>query len=219
MRAHVILRRAVVGILLAICSSSALAVDPLTLILLRFLRDHIISAAAEGAYNRLTAPTPPGPLVFPAHPYDLDDARLRTLIDEGFVHLTAAQREEVFASVKRILADPRNAAMRLQIIEELSLKASAVRQAHAQLNNLSRDRKRLIATEAREEYRKLKPEERHQMLTLVQSGVVPIPRDLNDMILTEFRSVPARDAAAPAGSPEASPAASAPAVPEPGAQR
>ena len=213
------LRRVVVGVLLAISSSAALAVDPLTLILLRILRDQIITAAAEAAYESMTAPKPAGPIVFPAHPYDLDDARLRTLIEEGFVHLTRAQRDEVFASVKRILADPKNAPMRFHIIEELALKASAVRQAHEQLNTLSDVRKRAIVNEAREEYRKLKPEERQQMLAVLQSGVMPIPRDLNDMILAEFRSVPAPETVTPAASSGASPAASAPAVPVPVVQR
>jgi hypothetical protein len=174
----------------------------------------------------MQAPKPPaGPIVFPAHPYDLDDGKLRTLIQEGFLHLTPAQRDEVFASVKRILADPKNAPMRFHIIEELALKASAVRQAHEQLNNLSDARKRLIATEAREEYTRLSPEERQQMLAVLQSGVMPIPRDLNDMILAEFRSAPApiapaQPAPAPAAVPVAAPAAPAPTQgPEPVVQR
>jgi hypothetical protein len=215
-----VLRRIVIGGLLAISSSAAFAADPLTLILLRILRDQIITAAAEAAYERLQEPErPAGPIVFPAHPYDLDDARLRTLIEEGFVHLSSAQRDEVFASVKRILADPRNAPMRFHIIEELALKASAVRQAHEQLNTLSDVRKRALATEAREEYRKLAPEERQQMLAVLQSGVMPIPRDLNDMILTEFRSVPAPETVTPPASPGTPPAASPPASPAPVVQR
>jgi hypothetical protein len=213
------LRRIVIGGLLAISSSAALAVDPLTLILLRILRDQIITAAAEAAYDKLQEPKPRGPIVFPAHPYDLDDAKLRTLIEEGFVHLTRAQRDEVFASVQRILADPKNAPMRFHIIEELALKASAVRQAHEQLNTLSDVRKRAIATEAREEYRKLASEERQQMLGVLQSGVMPIPRDLNDMILVEFRSVPAPETVTPPASSGTPPAASPPAAPEPVVQR
>ena len=214
------LRRIVVGVLLAISSSAALAVDPLTLILLRIVRDQIITAAAEAAYDRLQEPKPQaGPIVFPAHPYDLDDAKLRALIEEGFVHLTSAQREEVFASVKRILADPKNASMRFHIIEELALKASAVRQAHEQMNTLSQVRKRAIANEAREEYRKLKPEERQQMLAVLQSGVMPIPRDLNDMILAEFRSVPVPETVTPAASSGTPAAASPPASAAPLVQR
>ena len=192
------LRRCVTGIVLAALPSVALAVDPLTLILLRLLRDQIITSAAQAAYERTQPPAaPPGPIVFPAHPYDLDDQKLKTLIDEGFVHLTSAQRDEVFAAVKRGLTDPKNASVRFHIIEELALKAAAVRQAHEQLNNLSQARKSSIAAEAREEYLKLTPEDRQQMIAVLQSGVMPIPRDLNDMILSEFRNVPEQAAAPP----------------------
>jgi hypothetical protein len=188
------------GLVLAIWSTVAVAADPLTLILLRLLRDQIITAAAQAAYESAQqAPKPPaGPIVFPPHPYDLDEQKLRTLIDEGFVHLTAAQRDEVFTSVKRILADPKNSAIRLHIIEELALKASAVRQAHEQLDNLSDSRKRAIVSEAREAYEALPAEERQEMIAVLQSGVVPIPRDLNEMMLAEFRGVPAPPPQTPA---------------------
>ena len=184
------LRRGVVAVVMVLWSAAAVAADPLTLILLRLLRDQLISATAQAAYERAQTPSSPGPIVFPAHPYDLDDRKLRTLIDEGFVHLTAAQRDEVFAGVRHVLSDPKNANIRFYIVEELALKASAVRQAHEQLNNLPEARKRSIASEAREEYQKLPAEERQQMVAVLQSGVAPIPRDLSEMILAEFRAVP-----------------------------
>lgn len=180
-------------------SNIAFAADPLTLILLRMLRDQVISSSIQSAVESASqsAPKKAEPIVIPPAPYDLGDEKLRALINEGFVHLTAAQREEVFTSVKRALADPRHAAARPVIIQELALKASAVRQAHEHLNNLSQGDKRSIATQAREEYVKLPEEERLQMIQVLQSGVVPIPRDLNDMILAEFRSAQ-RAVAAPA---------------------
>lgn len=193
------LRRGLIGLVLAIWSSVAVAADPLTLILLRLLRDQIITAAARAAYEsaQQAASAPPAPAVPLPHPYDLDDRKLRVLIDEGFVHLTTAQRDEVFAGVKRILDDPKNSVIRLQIIEELALKASAVRQAHEQLNNLPDERKRAIVNEAREAYVALPAEEREHMIAVLASGVAPIPRDLNEMMLAEFRSVAAQPAAAP----------------------
>lgn len=180
-------------------SNIAFAADPLTLILLRMLRDQVISSSIQSAVESASqsAPKKAEPIVIPPAPYDLGDEKLRALINEGFVHLTAAQREEVFTSVKRALADPRHAAARPVIVQELALKASAVRQAHEHLNNLSQGDKRSIATQAREEYVKLPEEERLQMIQVLQSGVVPIPRDLNDMILAEFRSAQ-RAVAAPA---------------------
>jgi hypothetical protein len=183
------MRWAVVALMMT-WSAMAAAADPLTLILLRMLRDQVISSSIQSAVEGASsgAPKKTEPIIIPQAPYDLGDEKLRALINEGFVHLTAAQREEVFTSVKRALADPQHAAARPVIIQELALKASAVRQAHEHLNNLSYGDKKNIAVQAREEYVKLPEEERLQMIQVLQSGVVPIPRDLNDMILAEFRS-------------------------------
>ena len=56
------LRQGVIGMVLALQSWTALAADPLTLILLRLLRDQIITAAAKAAYESAqqaaTAPAP-----------------------------------------------------------------------------------------------------------------------------------------------------------------
>jgi len=186
-----VIRRRLICLLLALWPSVVFAVDPLTLFLLRVLRDQVISSGVEAAIDGAQRSEPQSVLVIPRAPWDLDDPTLRTLIDEGFVHLSPAQREEVFASVKRILSDPKNAAMRPYITQELAIKASAVRQAHEQLTNLSQAQKRVIAAEARTEYEKLPPDERRQMYQVLQSGVVPLPRDLNEMILTEFGSVQA----------------------------
>lgn len=189
------MRRSLICLVLALWPAAGFAVEPLTLFLLRMLRDQIISTAIESAIDNARRDEARRPLVIPPAPYDLDDQRLRMLIDEGFVHLTPAQRDEVFASVKRVLSDPQNAALRPTIVQDLAVKASAVRQAHEQLAGLSPEKKKAIAMEARAEYQKLPPEERQQMIQVLQSGVVPIPRDLNDMILAEFRTVRAPDGA------------------------
>lgn len=180
-------RRAVVGLLLAIWCSASFAIDPLTLILLRVLRDQVISSSAQTAIEGMQRDEQRSAIAaLPQSPYDLDDRKLRTLIDEGFVYLTSAQRDEVYAGVQRALSDPKNAQMRPYIIHELALKASAVRQAHERLAGLSYAEKKTIASQARDEYEKLPPEERQQMIQVLQSGIAPIPRDLNDMILAAF---------------------------------
>ena len=90
------LRRGVIGMVLAIWSASAVAADPLTLILLRLLRDQILTAAAQAAYEGMQQPKPPaGLIVFPPHPYDLDDQKLRALIDEGFTISPRAARRGI----------------------------------------------------------------------------------------------------------------------------
>ena len=107
------LRRAIAGLLIAVIAAPATAADPITLILLRLLRDQIVTSAASRAIdsatddkNTRTALAPPP--TKPGRPFGMDDAQLRRLIDEGFVHLLPPQRDEVFASVKRIIDDPKN---------------------------------------------------------------------------------------------------------------
>ncbi len=210
-----------VALAIAIFCTPAFSADPLTLLLLRILRDKIISAGIESVVERasLQQSTPPPLPSLPGLPYaGFDDMQLRRLIEEGFVHLTSAQRDEVYSSVRRIIADPKNAADVPAIIADLAIKASAVRQAHEQISALSFARKRRIAAEAREEYEKMPAETREQMASVLRQRLVPLPTDLTDMILAEFDriraqtalSAPAPVAAAPAAStpPPASPAQS-----------
>ncbi|MDP2239493.1 MAG: hypothetical protein Q8K18_04945 [Burkholderiales bacterium] len=185
-------RRSLLGVFLLVWCSGSFAVEPLTLILLRVLRDQMITSSVqslvEGAQREGNKPKV---AILPPPPYVMEDSKLRALIDEGFVHLTTAQRDEVFSGVRRGLADPKNAHLQPMIIQELALKASAVRQAHERLNNLSYGEKKAIAGQAREEYAGLSSGERQQMIQVLQSGIAPIPRDLNDMMLAEFARVPA----------------------------
>ncbi len=188
------------GVVLAAVCAPAHSLDPLTLILLRIVRDQMISAGIEGAVDRaaaVNAVTPPAAVqpTSPTLPLSMDDSQLGRLIDEGFVHLTTAQRTEVYASVRRILLDPKNAAEAPAIIADLAFKASAVRQAHEALRNLSTVRKQRIAVEAREEYEKMPPETREELATMLRARMVPMPADLTDMILAEFDRVRAQTAA------------------------
>jgi hypothetical protein len=178
---------------MALWPSVSFAAEPLTLLLIHIIRQQIESAVEDAIENARRERERPV-LVIPPAPYDLDDQKLRALIDEGFVHLSSAQRDEVFTSVKRILTDPDNAALRPMLVQELAVKASAVRQAHERLANLSHGEKKALAVQARGEYEKLTSEERQQMIRVLQAGIAPLPRDLNEMILAEFSNVP------PAGS-------------------
>jgi hypothetical protein len=218
------IRRVAVAVAIAAYCTPALSVDPLTLVLLRLLRDKMISSGLENAAERLPPQrtvlpsAPPSSFSgFPASP-GLDDTQLRRLIDEGFVHLTSSQRDEVHASVRQIIADPKNAAEVPAIIADLAIKASAVRQAHEQLAALSFAQKRRIAAEAREEYEKMPPETREQMASVLRQRLVPLPVELTDMILSEFDRVQAAAAATPpVAAATAAGAAPAPASPAPNA--
>jgi len=176
-----------VTLLFMVTTAPVHAAEPLTLFLLKMLRDQLATAAIESAVNAASRPAAPkaiAPALVGVH--GVDEAQLRGLIDTGFVHLTAAQRSEVYASLTRMLADPKNALARPLIIEQLAQQASAVRGAHEQLSSLSEAQKRAIVADARSEYQRLRPEERDQLLQLLQSRVAPIPRDLNDLMLAAF---------------------------------
>ncbi len=187
-------------LVLALWPAVGFAAEPLTLLLIHIIRQQIESAvedAIETARREQERPV----LIIPPAPYDLDDQKLKALIDEGFIYLSSAQREEVFVSMKRILSDPNNAALKPMLVQELAVKASAARQAHERLANLSSTEKKALAVQARDEYEKLPPQERQQMIRVLQSGIAPLPRDLNDMILAEFDSVPSAPVATSAPRP------------------
>ena len=187
------------ALLLAGVCTPAYSLDPLTLILLRILRDKVLSAGIESAAERAMEPSKvpvlPQPL-YPALPLTMDDAQLQRLIDEGFVHLTWSQRREVYESVRQILLDPKNAAEAPALIADLAIKASAVRQAHESLSQLSAARKRRIAQEAGEEYQKMPEDTRDELASVLRARMVPMPGDLTDMILAEFDRVKALTAPA-----------------------
>jgi hypothetical protein len=187
-----VLRNAMGGFLIAALAMPAVAADPLTLILLRLLRDQMITSVATSTVEGIVDGQKPGASIAPPQhskpqrPYGMGDEQVRRLIDEGFVHLTQQQRDEVYASVKHIIDDPRNAPQVPSILAELAIKASSVRQAHEQLSGLSENDKRTVATRARAEYEKMQPEERAQMLRVLRLRLAPLPAGLNEMILAEF---------------------------------
>ena len=154
--------------------------------LLKMLRDQMATSAIESAVNNAALPQPPSVPQARTGVYGVSEAQLRALIDAGFVHLTASQRADIYASLTRMMADPKNALARPLIIEELAQHASAVRSAHERLAALSFSEKRAIAVDARSEYERLPAQERDQLMQLLKLRVAPIPRDLNDLILAEF---------------------------------
>ena len=119
-----------------------------------------------------------------------EEQRLRVLIDESFLHLTPAQRDAVFAGMQKILSDTQHAQMKPQIIAEFALKARAVRDSYLSLDKLTYAEKRTLAVQAKEEYRRLAAAERQHLLEMLQAGMLPMPRDLNAIMLAEFSSIP-----------------------------
>lgn len=177
------IRRFVGAMLLAVGlggSVPALAADPLTMLLLTIAREALFAAAREHLASRAEEPPPvvttyPGTAVEPAH--------VRRLVDEGFGYLTIAQRDEVFEALHRHLMDPKNAAVRGPMIEYFAERAIAMRLAQERLAKLSADEKAALASDFRKEVSGLPPEEAAQLAKLLRAGVLPVPADLNDMLL------------------------------------
>ena len=181
-----------VGAMCAGWFGTAAAVDPILLFLLRMIRDSMVSSAIESGYEAATKqPARADPqldaLARPLPPVP-EGQWLRSLVDESFAHLTGPQRDELHASLMRILNDPKYNQTRGMILAEFTQQAIAMRDAHRQLARLSTDQMKALAVEARREYERLPAEQRQQMLQVLQHGIPGMPRTLNDVMLSEFRS-------------------------------
>lgn len=187
------IRVAVFGLVLAAYSTAALAADPLTLFLLRMIRDQVISSAIEAGVEGSKQPAKPeiAAVPRPGPQSPTEGQWLKGLIDESFVHLGARQREELHASLIKMLGDPKNEPVRTDIITEFTRQAVAMRDAHRQLSRLSESDMKVVAAEARLEFQRLPPEQRRQLLQALQHGVPGMPRELHDLMLAEFANVPA----------------------------
>lgn len=164
----------------ASASGPALAADPLTMLLMTIAREALFAAARDYLASREATPralpeTYPGTTVEPAH--------VRRLVDEGFGYLSTAQRDEVFDAFHRHLMDPKNAAVRGPMIEYFAERAMAMRLAQDRLAKLSHAEKLALAIDFRKEVAALPPEEAAQLAVLLRKNVLPVPGDLNDMLL------------------------------------
>jgi len=122
-----LLRKGVLFTLLFAGVSTPAAADPIVMFLLGIARDMIVEHATR---PRLPAPeyvpdmerVYKGTIVEPDH--------MRRLIDDSFPYLGDAQRKEIFDSLNGALADPKNTAVRGEMIQYFVDKALTVR-AHA----------------------------------------------------------------------------------------
>ena len=178
------LEKAILFSLLLALAAPAAAADPIVMLLLGIAREMLFNAVRE----RLMAPSDPeppaGPTVYPGT--TVEPAHVRRLIDEGFSYLSRGQREEVFESLHASLMDPKNAAVRASMIEYFADRAIAMRMVQDRLSNLSQSEKSQIAAEFRQQVAGLPPEETAQLTDLLRKQVLPVPRDLNDLLLAEI---------------------------------
>jgi hypothetical protein len=178
-----VLRKGVLFTLLFAGVVAPAAADPMVMFLIGIARDMIMEHAKK--------PRAPAPVYVP----DLERVykgtivepdHLRRLIDDSFPYLGDAQRKETFDSLNAALADPRNAAVRGEMIQYLIDKALTVRAAQAKLSELSWREKERLAGEFRKELTTLSAEDQAQLGTLLRSGLLPVPTDLNQLLLAAF---------------------------------
>jgi hypothetical protein len=174
--------------LLAWSSGPARAADPMLMFLLGFAKNLVESAIERNAAQRpaLVPPAPLAPAV-PAVPQktpaQLDAADLRTLVDDSFAYLDRTQRNELLAGLQKALDDPANAPYREHILAQFVFVARQVSFTHRQLDRLSAEDKQALAERFAANYRLLAPEQQQALSRQLQARALPLPADLNDMML------------------------------------
>ena len=142
------LRKGVLFTLLFAGVVTPAAADPVLMFLLGFARNLLESHLAR-------PPRAPAPEFVPemarAYPgTSVEPDHLRRLIDDSFLYLKAAQRQEIFESLHAALSNPKNAALSGAMIHYFAEKALTVRSAQITLSQLSgREKESLAAFEAR----------------------------------------------------------------------
>jgi hypothetical protein len=180
------LRRGVLFTVLFAGFVAPAAADPVLMFLLGFARNLVEAHAA-----RLhAAPAPelvpdlarvyPGTAVEPEY--------LQRLIDDSFLYLSEARRKEIFDSLHQALSDPKNAAVHGTMIHYFAEKALMVRAAQIKLAQLPWSEKERLASEFRNEINALSNEEQAQLGELLRSGLLPVPADLNQLLLAAFEA-------------------------------
>jgi hypothetical protein len=181
------LRRSVFLISLGLWPVVAQAADPLVFFLMSAAKE-IASRAIESALAeqaRVAAlpvappPTYPGTAVEPE--------TLRKVVNDSFVYLSLSQRAEIFDSLNAMLLDPKLGGNRAALIEYFLHKALAVRVAQIELGRLTYAQKEGLARQFRHETASLPDEERRQLQSLLEQHLLPVPADLNEMLLAQLQ--------------------------------
>ena len=178
------LRKGVLFILLFAGVVTPAAADPILMLLLGVARDMLEAQAAKSRRAPTPRIAPDMALVYPGT--TVEPAQLRRLIDDSFIYLGDVQRKEIFDSLHEALKDPKNAALRGPMIQYFAEKAHTVRAAQEKLAQLSSGEKESLAADFRKEITALSAEEQAQLGELLRNGLLPIPSDLNQLLLAAF---------------------------------
>jgi hypothetical protein len=162
--------------------------DFLLMFMLGFAKNLIESAVEANAAKPAPAVVVPAPAALPKAPARMDAADLQTLVDESFGYLTAAQRAELLAGLDKALSDPANAPFRDAIVAQFVSVARQVSFAHQQLQRLTDADKQALAQRFALNYRSLSPEHQQALSQQLRARALPLPADLNDMMLSALAS-------------------------------
>jgi hypothetical protein len=174
------LRKGVVFTLLLGLCAPAWAIDPLIMFLLNAASEAAMRTAERNAMQA-PPPAPPPDRNYPGT--QVEPAQLRKLIDDSFLHLSSAQKKEVFDKLNTALLDPKNAAVRAPMIEHFTVRALQVRAAQQYITALPPADKQRLAREFRREAEALPLEDQAKLAALLRQGLLPVPRDFNQLLL------------------------------------
>ena len=177
------LRRGVVFTLLFLGLAAPASADPLLMFLLGIARDMVV-AHANAPKTVEAVPMPDFGKVYPGTSVEPDV--LKQLIDDSFIYLSSAQRREIFDSLNAELLHPRNAAIRGTMIEYFAEKALLIRSAQLQLAKMPYREKQRMADEFKADLKALPSRDQDELRGLLRSGLLPVPGDLNQLLLAAF---------------------------------
>lgn len=179
------LRRGVLFTLLFAGVAAPASADPILMFLIGIARDMVLEHANRPPSSAAPAvPLPDFGRVYPGT--SVEPEVLRRLIDDSFLYLSDRQRQEIFDQLHAALLNPKNAAVRGTMIEYFAERALAVRAAQLRLARMPYSEKQRVAAEFKAELATLPVEDRDQLGQLLRSGLLPVPNDLNQLLLAAF---------------------------------
>jgi hypothetical protein len=180
-----LLRRGVLFALLFAGVVTPAAADPVLMFLIGIARDMVANRASGP--QAAAAPEPEAPDVGRVYPgTSVEPDHLRRLIDDSFLYLSSSQRAEIFDSLNAALLNPKNAAVRGAMIQYFAEKALTIRAAQLKLAEMPYREKQRMAEEFKTEVAALPAEDVAQLGDLLRSGLLPVPSDLNQLLLAAF---------------------------------
>jgi hypothetical protein len=171
----------------ALSAPPARAFEPILMFLFGMAREVMYDAFL----NSQKAPQPnsePLPAVYPGTM--VEPRKLRELIDESFYYLSERRREALFQAFNDELIKPKNATVRASMIQYFAEHAFAVRNVMDRLSKLTEPEMRALSEHFAAEARKLPVEDREKLRTVLEEGLLPVPPDLNRMLVVAVAEIP-----------------------------